>query len=215
MLPGDLIFDDWNGDGIIDGNDNRPFSLNNANNPLITYGLTLGSEYKGFDLNVVVQGTAMRWNRNAQGMWHTQPLWWGRGGLDIFLDRWHREDPYDPNSAWIPGHYPSMWVDNGRTFLVAAGTATGGGGAGDSSFWMEDCSYVRIKSLELGYTIPAKILTKAGLSAARLFFNSYNLLTISDITYTDPEFPGSENNDAQQYPYPNSRSFNFGVQITF
>jgi TonB-linked SusC/RagA family outer membrane protein len=201
MLPGDLIYDDWNGDGIIDGNDDHPFSVNNAGNPFLTYGFTLGAEYKGFDLNVVVQGTGMRWIRHADGFWYSSPLHWGRGGLDVFLDRWHREDQYDPNSNWMPGYYPSTWADNGRSGFIMA----------NSSFWMVNCSYFRVKSLELGYTIPTKIVNKVGLSAARVFFNSYNLLTISDLTYCDPEFPSSE----YTAEYPNSRTFNFGIQITF
>jgi TonB-linked SusC/RagA family outer membrane protein len=201
MLPGDLIYDDWNGDGIIDGNDDHPFSVNNAGNPFITYGFTIGAEYKGFDFNVVVQGTGMRWIRHADGFWYNSPLNWGRGGLDVFLDRWHREDQYNPNSNWIPGYYPSTWADNGRSGFVMA----------NSSFWMVNCSYFRVKSLELGYNIPTKIINKIGLQAARIFFNSYNLLTISDLTYCDPEFPSSE----YAAEYPNSRSFNFGLQITF
>ncbi|MDR1121698.1 MAG: TonB-dependent receptor [Dysgonamonadaceae bacterium] len=201
MLPGDLIYTDWNGDGIIDGNDDHPISINNAGSPFLTYGFSLGAEYKGFDLNVVVQGTGMRWIRHADGFWYSSPLNWGRGGLDIFLDRWHREDQYDPNSKWVPGFYPSTWADNGRSGFTMA----------NSTFWMVNCSYFRVKSLEVGYTLPAKIVGKVGLQSLRVFFNSYNLLTISDLTYCDPEFPNSE----YTAEYPNSRSFNFGLQITF
>jgi hypothetical protein len=206
MLPGDLIFEDWNSDGIIDGNDVMPILLDNAGNPILTYGFSLGAEYKGFDLNVVAQGTGMRWVRHSTGIWYNTPLWWGRGGLDIFLDRWHREDQYDPNSNWVPGYYPSTWKDNLRSSYLSSDTV--------SQFWMVDCSYFRIKSLELGYTIPAKIINKAGMSAARLFFNSYNLLTISDMTYADPELP-SYGGNALPAEYPNSRAFNFGLQVSF
>jgi hypothetical protein len=201
MVPGDLIYEDWNGDGIADGNDDHPISINNAGSPFLTYGFSLGATYKGFDLNAVVQGTGMRWIRHST--WYQSGLNWGRGGLDVFLDRWHRADEYDPNSSqWVAGYFPSTWSDNGRDAFISSP---------NSSFWMVNCSYLRLKSLELGYTIPVRLIKSLGVENARVFFNSYNLFTISDLTYTDPEHPDTD----YGAEYPNSKTFNFGLNITF
>jgi TonB-linked SusC/RagA family outer membrane protein len=199
LFPGDLIYGDWNEDGIIDGNDDHPIALNNADNPLLTYGFTIGVKYRGFDLNTVWQGTGMRWIRYP--LWYTIPMEWGRGGLDIFLDRWHRADEFNPDSEWIPGYYPSTYVNNLRGHITQP----------NSQFWQLNCSYLRLKSLELGYTLPAKITKKTGMENVRLFFNSYNLLTFTKMKFIDPERPDTDLGSA----YPNSKTFNIGANVTF
>jgi TonB-linked SusC/RagA family outer membrane protein len=207
MLPGDLIFDDWNKDGIIDDNDIAPIGHNTAINkanfnggmPMLNYGFTLGAEYKGFDLSMVFQGAAMSWLRYPEQL--EMPLPWNRNGLTMFLDRWHRVDQFDPTSAWVPGHFPSTYRDNGRSDFILQ----------NSTFVMQDASYLRLKSLELGYNIPANYTKIVGLSKARIFFNAYNLLTLTNLTYCDPEHTGDE----YAYTYPLSQAFNFGVNITF
>jgi TonB-linked SusC/RagA family outer membrane protein len=208
MLPGDLIYEDWNGDGIVDNSDFHPFNINNSKDPILIYGFTLGGEYKGFDLALVFSGAGLRWT--CYEGFYTGPLLWGRNGLDIFLDRWHRADQFDPESTeWIPGKYPSTWVDNGRTFVQGTPATSFQGPA--SNFWVQNSSYLRLKSLELGYTIPGKITRKAGMERARLFFNAYNLLTFTKMGLTDPEKdPGW----LGMY-YPLTQSFNFGINVSF
>lgn len=207
MLPGDLIYEDWNGDGIIDENDIHAIGINssidrsnnNGGMPILNYGFTIGAEYKGFDLNLVIQGAAMSWLRYPEQL--EMPLPWNRNGLDMFLDRWHRADQFDPASEWIPGHFPSTYRDNGREgFIIPS-----------STFWMQNASYLRLKSLEFGYTIPSNLTKVVGVQNARVFFSSYNLFTITGLTYCDPEHTGDE----YGYTYPLSQTFNFGVNISF
>ena len=208
MLPGDLIFEDWNNDGIIDGNDAHPIGYNTAINksnqnggmPMLNYGFSMGAEYKGWDLNVVFQGAAMSWLRYPEQL--EMPLPWNRNGLTMFLDRWHRADEFDPNSAWVPGHFPSTYRDNGRAGFITSPNST---------FVMQDASYLRLKTLELGYSLPIDLTKKVGINKARFFFNAYNLLTLTNLTYADPEHTGDE----YAYTYPLSQTFNFGVNLTF
>jgi len=209
ILPGDLIFDDWNGDGIIDGNDTHPIGYNTAINkenknggmPMLNYGFTIGADYKGFDLNIVFSGAAMSWLQYPEQL--ERPLPWNRNGLALFLDRWHRVDEFDPNSAWVPGHFPSGYRDNGRGPVVLP--------ASTSTFQMQDASYLRLKSLELGYNIPLNLSKIVGVSKARVFINAYNLFTFTKLTYVDPEHTGDE----YGYTYPLSQTFNFGLNLTF
>lgn len=207
LLPGDFKYGDWNGDGIIDANDAHPIGINsaidkgnkNGGMPMLNYGFSLGAQYKSFDFNAVFQGAAMSWLQYPEQL--QMPLPWNRNGLDMFLDRYHRSDQMDPNSSWVPGYFPSTYRDNGRSDMMTL----------SSTFWMQNASYLRLKSLEVGYTFPQKIIQKVGMSNARLFFNSYNLLTFTGLTYCDPEHTGDE----YGYTYPLTQTFNFGINVSF
>jgi hypothetical protein len=165
----------------------------------MTYGFSLAGQWKGFDLNLQFQGTGMRWIRYI-GFYQDQFMW-SRNGLNIYMDRWHRADQFDPTSdEWIPGKYPSVWDSRGS--FVSAPV---------SDFWILNSSYLRLKSLEFGYTIPEEISKKVGIQRARVFFNGYNLFTISEVKLVDPEHP----TDYDGLAYPVTKTFNFGVNISF
>jgi TonB-linked SusC/RagA family outer membrane protein len=205
MLPGDLKYGDWNGDGLINSDDLHPISMNNQSDPVMTYGFNLAGQWKGFDLNLQFQGTGMRWIRNTR--YYQDQFLWSGNGLNLYLDRWHRADPYDSNSEWIPGKYPSVW--EGRGGFVATTNSSDPGPA--SNFWILNASYFRLKSVEIGYTIPEKISKKVAMQRARVFFSAYNLFTISDVKLIDPEHPTDGDGNA----YPVTKTFNFGVNISF
>jgi TonB-linked SusC/RagA family outer membrane protein len=195
MLPGDLIYGDWNEDGVIDDNDTHPISIAY---PMVSYGFTIGAEYKGFDLNTTLQGSAL--NRKRLGNItpnFEQPVRPNASGLMVFKDRWRRTDEFNPSidQEWIPGYYPSNYTDNKRDFVLAA-----------SNFWLVNLSYIRLKTIELGYTLPRRITQKAGMDKVRIFFNGYNLFTLSEIKITDPE---------QSSQYPLNKSFNLGLNLLF
>ena len=208
MLPGDLIIEDWNGDGYIDGNDVYPVAYNtaidkgnkNGGMPMLNYGLTIGAGYRQFDFSLVLQGAAMSWLRYPEQL--EMPLPWNRNGLDMFLDRWRRTDEMDPYcTTWIPGHYPSTFRDNGRSDFITP----------ESTFNIENASYLRFKSLDFGYTLPKHLSRKLGMERTRIFFSGYNLLTFTGLKYCDPEHTG----DDYAYIYPLSQTLNFGVNISF
>lgn len=199
-LPGDFQYRDVNNDGVIDGNDITPQSW--GGNPKMYYGLTLGAKWKGFDFNMLWQGAAkysVMFTHNYATM-----LWNDGNTPEYFNDRWHKSDQFDPNSEWIAGKWPAIRrpVDMGAMYL-------------QSSVWRKEATYVRLKSLELGYSIPSGILKKYSIQDLRLFVNGYNLLTICDpfVKPFDPErVEGIEN---AGWVYPLNKSFNVGVNLTF
>lgn len=198
FFPGSYEYEDWNGDGMIDGNDMRPV-LPNGNR--ITYGLTLEAAFKGFDFSALFQGSGIVVRTYPEQ--HIQPLSWGRNGLDRFMDRWHRVDEFDPNSEWVPGKYPSTYRDTPAWSSYNRA----------SEMNRLDGSYLRLKSLEFGYSLPKSLLQKVNIQGARIFLNGYNLLTFSPVNgITDPERPDNSDNG---YTYPGSSTYNIGVNLTF
>ncbi|SEN11058.1 TonB-linked outer membrane protein, SusC/RagA family [Mucilaginibacter gossypiicola] len=198
-VVGDYILQDWNGDGVINDQDVHPISQNVSNNnystPATTFGLTLGGSYKGFDFNAVLQGAA---GINVSYIEQLNiPLWGGGSALGMFMDRYHpadpKADPYDPNTVWVPG-----------TFALTGTTANT-----NSLSNIHSAAYVRLKSAEIGYSIPASAAKKAGIKGARIFVNGYNVLTVTGLKYLDPEHPSAN----YGYLYPLDKIFSLGVNV--
>lgn len=211
-LPGDPIYEDWNGDGVIDDMDKHPIAtttssstglpgtdLNNVRNyPLMNFSLSLGGQWKWIDFNLLFQGAAMSYV-GFGGMLLT-PLQWDGNAVDMLYDRWHpvdaKMDPYDPSNEWVSGWYPY-----GRTRAEET-----------SEFNIQNGAYVRLKSVEVGITIPKNIvLNKLGVKNLRLFANAYNLLTFTGVRGLDPE----KSSETYGLLYPLNRTYNFGGTITF
>ena len=194
-LPGDYAYQDWNGDGQISDLDVHP--ITNTGIPRINYGLTLGGSWKGIDASVLLQGTGMVHVSYIEQL--REPLWGGGSGLTQFLDRWHPEDPsadyFSPNTKWIPGHF----------------AYTGSLPDVNSVYNIQNGAYLRVKSLELGYSIPGGISRHAGIKNARIYVNGYNLFTVTKLKYVDPEHPS----DTYGYIYPLNKTFNVGVNVKF
>lgn len=203
LLPGDWVYEDLNNDGVIDGNDIKPM-FHGQHVPLINFGLTLSAEYKGFDINMLFQGSALFSKRYTHA--YATMFWQNANIPAYFTDRWHREDPYDPNSAWIPGEWPAMrvtqYADPARIYE-------------ESNAWRKDASYVRLKNLELGYSFEESIMRKVGLEGLRVYLSMNNLFTITDkyLKYFDPEV-ATGTYDAG-WIYPISRTTTLGFNFTF
>ena len=200
LMPGDLKFEDYNGDGIIDDNDTQP--LGHGATPRMYYGLNMSGEYKGFDLTVFFQGAAGH-DIYVSGDILDPFIQQGLGnGLAIMTDRWHREDPTDPYSKWIPGYMPAARV---------AGVADN---RSSNSWSLHNASYLRLKTLELGYTLPKALTKKAAIDRVRFYINCNNLLTFTQrdglMKNVDPE----SNSSGIRY-YPQMKTYNFGVNVTF
>ena len=206
VLPGDYIYEDWNGDGTIDDKDIHPIGITSDsgfggssynNNPLIHFGLNFNCRWKGFDLSLLFQGAAISMVGPSEQM--DQPFRDNGNALSVFKDRWHPKDPsanpYDPSTEWVKGYY----------------AYTGTVAKRNSSFSMQDASYVRLKSAELGYTIPARIMKYIGAQSFRVYFNAYNPLTFTKLKGADPEHPS----DNYGYMYPLSKIYTFGFNIVF
>ena len=200
VKPGDLKYTDINGDGVIDDWDVVPIAKGSTGNqsiPEINYGLTLTFAWKHFDMSALFQGaTNFSVQLNEQ---LTAPFPWGRNGLSQFYDIWHQADFKDPNSQWIPGTYAPARL---------SGVNPNGN---QSPYYIKNASYLRFKSLEIGYTVSDRLTKKLGISKLRVFGNGFNLITWSKIPYMDPEHP----QDQYGYMYPITRNFNLGVTVTF
>jgi len=203
LKPGDYAYEDWNGDGIIDSNDQHPIAFGAQSTPVLYYGFTLDFAWRGIDVSAVFQGGAF--NQVKYDWYLSTPFIYDKNGPDFFYDRWHMEDPSadpkDPGTKWIKGYLPA--TSQGST-AMALNTA-------NSSASLHNASYLRLKSLEVGYTIPRKFTGKAGINSMRVFTNAYNLLTFTGLKYLDPEHPSS----GYGTTYPLICTVNLGVNIKF
>ncbi|RBQ07885.1 SusC/RagA family TonB-linked outer membrane protein [Pedobacter miscanthi] len=209
-LPGDYIYEDWNGDGTFDDADRHPIATainpNSTsadgdgarhNYPLLNFGLNIGLDYKGFDLNLLFQGAAMSYVSFPEAL--KEPLAFDGNALELFLDRWHpvdpKADPYNPANQWIQGYYAytgTVINENSRRSI-------------------QNGAYLRLKSAELGYSLPKAMLQKIGVQAVRVYVNGYNLFTLTKVKGLDPERPS----ELYGYMYPINRTINFGTSISF
>ena len=194
LVPGDLKYEDFNNDGVIDGNDVQ--LIGRGTTPEIMYGLTLSGQWKGFDLTVFFQGAA---NFNAlltNDMAH--PLYNGSNTPTAFLDRWHHEDLYDTSSPWVPGKYPSTYASGKQNNRYV------------SSFWLQNASYLRLKEFQLGYTLPKSLIQHIGLENVRVFVSGFNLFTFTGMDLLDPEAAGGP---GRYYPQQKVISLGFNVKL--
>ncbi|MDD7421341.1 MAG: TonB-dependent receptor [Prevotellaceae bacterium] len=196
-LPGDYIYEDWNGDGVKSDLDRHPIAYNGV--PKMNFGITLAAQWRGFDFNALFQGALKKSISYVEIL--AEPCWGddNSGTLDYFLDRWRPADshanPYNTNTEWIKGEY------------AYSGTVADG----SSLFRIFNTNYMRLKSIELGYTLPKSVMKFIGLQSVRFYVNGYNLLTFCNMKYIDPE----HTSDNWGCSYPLNKSFNFGVNVKF
>ncbi len=200
LLPGDYIYEDWNGDGIIDDKDRQPLRWEGS--PKLHYGLNLNFWWKGLDVTVLFQGSALSSVKYGEVL--GQVLTFNGNSPSFYYDRWHRADPYDENSEWIAGYWPSTRQGTTNTYSQTDA----------NTFTRRSSAYLRLKTVEIGYTLDTKWLKKVKISNVRFYANGFNLLVFCDdyLKYFDPEI---SDNGGYGYQYPLTRSFNFGLNITF
>ena len=199
QLPGDIIYKDVNGDGVINSMDERPIGYPDSWAPMLSFGGNIGLMWKDFDLNMDFAGASMQsWFQDYElrNPFHAG----GNSPAYLLEDRWHRADVYDPNSEWIPGKYPAIRkgtsVNNGR----------------NSDFWQHDVKYIRLKNLEFGYTLPTSLLSKVNLNKLRVYVSASNLLTLDNMReyQIDPEIQARA-----AVVYPQQKTILLGFNLTF
>jgi TonB-linked outer membrane protein, SusC/RagA family len=200
LLPGDIKYKDVNNDGLIDGKDDQPIGYGST--PRIYYGLNLNCEYKGFDVTLFFQGAGGH-DVFVGGDFLDPFIQQGLGnGITLWMDRWHRADPTDMNSAWISGEMPAL-----RPTGFSANRA-------QSTWTLHNANYLRLKTLEIGYTLPGKLIKTVGFDNVRIYVNSLNTLTFTSnkgiMKYMDPE-----NNESSLRYYPQMKTFNVGINLSF
>ena len=183
--PGDVIFEDYNNDGVIDANDR--VRHDRSRTPIFTGGLNIDLSYKGFDLAILLQGA-------AGGVFYqtTESGDFGNYLKSFYENRWTEENPSNthPRTYNRTGEY---WVNQRNTY------------------WLHKSDYIRLKNIELGYTVPNALTSRYGINSLRLNVSAFNLLTFSpDMKDYDPE-----NTSGSGYNYPLNKVLNFGLSVSF
>jgi TonB-linked SusC/RagA family outer membrane protein len=187
VQPGDLKYKDLNGDMVIDENDIS--MIGKSSTPEVFYGISAGMAFAGFDVNVLFQGIS-KIDRYYKGDLNFE-FQNGKGNVnERHLGRWQ---PGSGQSAT----YPRLSVGSAQNNRV------------NSDFWLKDGSYLRLKTLEIGYTIPASLTEKLNISKFRIYTSGYNLFTWDKIDFTDPE------SATNGMGYPITKYVTAGLNISF
>lgn len=191
VMPGDIKYRDVNGDGKIDENDEVP--VGSTTRPNLIYGFGASAQWKGFDINVFFQGVGKsNFFIYGWGIYPFQHRDWGNILTEVVKsNRWILGENEDPDAK-----YPRLtYGDNTNNYRA-------------STYWLRDGSYLRLKNLEIGYTIPKSIVNKIRMNNIRIYLMGANLITFSSFKLWDPEL-GSNTGQA----YPLSRSYTLGLTI--
>ena len=202
--PGDLRFVDLNHDGKINSSDQ---TIIGNPNPKFTYGFSGSFEYKNFDLNYFFQGSYGNQIFNTMKLGWYSPTATGNWSKDAL-------NAYHAPVVDAIGNVLSQGNVNSSQFRL---WNTGVNNYANSNWYVEDGSYLRLKSIQLGYTLPQNISKFAGIEKLRLYIGAKNLFTITKYTGTDPEI-GS--NDPTSFGidygvYPQVRMFMGGLELSF
>ena len=182
---GDILYRDTNGDGIINDDDRVPVGHGTA--PRMSFGFNLGFDYKGIDFSVFLQGNAG--NRLVYvDNYYTPTVRWGyQINQEIAEGRWVE----GRTDARFPRLLPYTNTLNTR----------------NSDFWLQDKSFLRVKNIQLGYTLPARWTDRLDMQNVRIFGSLENYFTLTSYTGFDPEVSGTN--------YPTMKQAVFGLSLTF
>lgn len=183
---GQIMYKDVNNDNVIDDLDIT--TIGKSDTPESIYGLTLGGDFKNFDINMLWQG-AYGYNvmRNGESF---SEFNYGGSALTYVKDNWTPENP----DASYPRLSLSDWSYKQEV----------------SSFWLHSASYLRLKNVEVGYTLPNRFFNGTSISKLRIYVSGTNLMTFSKEKYFDPE-----SRSGYPYYYPVTRLTSIGVNLTF
>ena len=186
---GFLKYKDQNGDNIIDAKDRKIFA---GVVPEYTYSFHLGMGYKGFQLNAFFQGVGKVFTYPQHNV--SYPYYNGAGVTKEWeTDSWTPENP--------GARLPILTTSTGNTLNFE-----------NSTFWLQDASYLRLKNLQLGYTFPSEITRKIALRDLKIFVNAQNLLTFTKMKNWDPEKNLTQDNI---FSYPQVKTYSAGINVTF
>ncbi len=185
--PGDVKYADINGDGIVDNFDQTIISYDN-NIPKVQGGLTIGGKLKNFDFSLLFHGSSkvkMLLNRSARQFFVNS----AENNFKELLDYW---TPQNPNSKYprpLTGTHANNYT---------------------SDLYLRDASYIRLRSVDVGYTLPKTLLNMLHVQKLRLYFSGSNLFVLDKNLMFDPEAEASAGNY-----YPQQRTLNLGINLTF
>ncbi|WKN31511.1 TonB-dependent receptor [Porifericola rhodea] len=183
---GDLIYEDYNEDGVINADDMVRTTYGNI--PQLTFGLNLNAGWRNFDFTALFAGQSMV----------RQYVLPESGTIGNYYSSW-------ADNRWSPSNTSASYprVDERSSSAVS-------GGLYRNNFWLNNSSFVRLKNLQLGYTLPSSLLSQIKISSVRVYASAFNLFTITEVEDYDPE--GSS--ESGQF-YPQQRILNLGVNVRF
>ncbi|MBT1703778.1 SusC/RagA family TonB-linked outer membrane protein [Chryseosolibacter indicus] len=184
--PGDILREDLNGDGRIDGNDRKAYKNVQRDRPTTNFGLTGNVAWRGFDLTFLLQGAT--------------------GRKDHWLNNYNNVSFPTQRyaSTWDHWNNPWNWDNRNGEWPRLSGNAN----REESTFWLDDMSYLRVKNIQLGYRIPSNVLSRIRVANARIYASAENIATITGYRGLDPEKIGNRS-DA----YPLTKSYAIGINI--
>lgn len=200
LRPGDIKYEDINGDKVINELDQRPIGYRQGGLPYFNYGINLGGQFKGFDLAVDLTGAAFasyRPNYEAMNPFHD-----GGNNPQYYMEnQWMLSDITNPNSTLIPGKYPTLIKGNQNHSNYW-----------HSDFWLTNVNYIKLRNLQIGYTLPDKWMKPRGIQKLRIYTMMQNLFSIDNLgdMKIDPEITSDSG-----VQYPTNRVINVGVNLTF
>ena len=189
VKPGDVKYVDFNNDGVININD--AFRQGYGTVPEIQYGVTLSLEYKGFDASALVQGS-----EHSQFVKNWEIMWPFSNADNAYYNHWRYWTP-ETNGSHEHIRFYGNYLNNEPK-------------GGTNSFTMGSGDYVRLKNVEVGYTLPKSWISKIYMSSARVYFSANNLFLWADEYSLDPD-----NRDQRGGNMPQTRAFNFGINVNF
>lgn len=196
LIPGDVVYKDLDRNGVIDDEDRT--AMGNPRSPELMFGIPFGFLYKNFDFSVLLQGaTKSSILLNGAAVFDFPQFEQDKIGRvkKMHLDRW---TPETAATAKYPAlHYGTH--DNNKN--------------GNSSLFLYDASYLRLKNVEIGYNVSPKLLRKFHVQQARIYVQGLNLLTFDKLGDVDID-PETKSGDGASW-YPIQKVFNFGIDITF
>lgn len=191
--PGDLKFVDVNGDGEINNQDRTqigdPF-------PEFSYGFNFNSSFKNFDFLVSLQGTVGNDIMNIKKIDMNSGVGWYNAPKNLMEKAWSPTNPSNDQFAINATNTNNLQI---------------------SDWLVEDGSYLRLKNIQIGYSLPESVLTKAGVQRVRFWVGAYNLFTITNYSGLDPEIGSSSplSSGVDQGYYPMAKSYMLGINATF
>lgn len=191
--PGDIRYLDVNGDGVINSSD---VAYSGSPFPQFSYGVNFNASYKNFDFTLFLQGTYGNKIYNAN-------LWEGMRGTDQYNFNTRLLDAWTPSNTNTD--VPRLtWNDPNHNSYP-------------STRFLQNGSYLRFKTVQIGYTLPADLLNRVGVSKLRIYVNANNLFTISPYTGYDPSYTGDGllNRGVDQALYPLARTITAGATLNF
>lgn len=197
LFPGDVVYKDLNADGKVDDQHDKK-AKGNPKSPELQFGLPIGFSYKGWDLSLLFQGAALTSLQLYGPAVYDFPVMGAQGNSmgkvkKMHLDSW---TPDNPNAS-----YPALHLGDNPNNKNS-----------ESSLFLYDASYVRLKNVELGYSLPQKWLKKVSLQQIRLYLQGMNLLTIDNLSNLNMD---PETGDGNGSWYPIQRICNVGINIVF